>query len=124
MKELNTDSNDNLRNSLSNIRDHLVLTLPDNFDNHVLSILEEQVLDQLNLRKKIRGVIVDFINVQTTDGDDLRRLQNCLLAVRLLGRRVTLCGINPGVAAVIIRTGQDLHRDLMALDIDVALQQI
>ena len=124
MAQRSPDSDDRRQNSLSDIRDHLVVNLPDNFDDHDLSALEEQVLDRLSLNKRIRGVIVDFSSVQSTDADDLSRLQNCLLAVRLLGRSVALCGINPGVAAVIIRTGQDLHRDLVGQDINDVLQQV
>jgi len=124
MAQRSPDSDDRRQNSLSDIRDHLVVNLPDNFDDHDLSALEEQVLDRLSLNKRIRGVIVDFSSVQSTDADDLCRLQNCLLAVRLLGRNVALCGINPGVAAVIIRTGQDLHRDLVGQDINDVLQQV
>ena len=124
MAQRSPDSDDRRQNSLSDIRDHLVVNLPDNFDDRDLSALEEQVLSRLSLNKRIRGVIIDFANVQSTDADDLCRLQNCLLAVRLLGRSVALCGINPGVAAVIIRTGQDLHRDLVGQDINDVLQQV
>jgi anti-anti-sigma regulatory factor len=119
-----TDSDDSRQSSLSTIREHLVVSLPDNFDDHDLTALEEQVLDRLSLNKRIRGVIIDFASVQSTDADDLNRLQNCLLAVRLLGRKVALCGINPGVAAVIIRSGQDLHRDLVGQDINDVLQKV
>jgi anti-anti-sigma regulatory factor len=118
------DREDSRQSSLSSVRDHLIVNLPDNFDDHDLSALEEQVLSRLSLNKRIRGVIIDFANVQSTDADDLSRLQNCLLAVRLLGRSVALCGINPGVAAVIIRTGQDLHRDLVGQDINDVLQKV
>ena len=124
MAQRSPDSDDRRQNSLSDIRDHLVVNLPDNFDDRDLSALEEQVLSRLSLNKRIRGVIIDFANVQSTDADDLCRLQNCLLAVRLLGRSVALCGINPGVAAVIIRSGQDLHRDLVGQDINDVLQKV
>jgi anti-anti-sigma regulatory factor len=110
--------------TLSSIKKFLVLPLPDNFDDQDLIVLEEQVLGILGANKRIRGVIVDFASVQSTDAEDLKRLQNCLLAVRLLGRRVALCGINPGVAAVIIRSGLDLHRDFVGQDIDAVLQEI
>ena len=119
-----TDGGDIRQSSLSSIRDHVIINLPDNFDDHDLTALEEQLLNRLSLNKRIRGVIIDFANVQSTDEDDLSRLQNCLLAVRLLGRRVALCGINPGVAAVIIRSGQDLHRDLVGQDINDVLQKV
>jgi anti-anti-sigma regulatory factor len=119
-----TEGQDSRKSSLGSIRDHLIVTLPDNFDSHDLMVLEEQLLDRLSRNKHIRGVIIDFANVQSTDADDLSRLQSCLLAVRLLGRRVYLCGINPGVAAVIIRSGQELHRDLVGRDIDDVLQRI
>lgn len=104
--------------SFNRIGDHLIVALPNNLDADDVSQLEDQVLDQLNLNKRIRGVIVDFAAVHSTDPGDLARLNHCLLAVRLLGRQVRLCGINPGVAAVTIRSGQQLHHDRIGFDID------
>lgn len=108
--------------ALNTIRNHLIVALPDNFDGRDIDDLETRVLTCLSRDTRIRGVIVDCTSVHCTDATDLARLQDCLLAVRLLGRRVALCGINPGLAAVIIRCGQELYRDLVGHDIDAVLR--
>lgn len=112
------------QSSFNSVRQHLIVALPNNFDADDLAELEERVLESLSANKRIRGVIVDFAAVHSTDPADLERLNDCLRAVRLLGRRVALCGINPGVAAVVVRSGLHLHRERVGVDIDDVLQSL
>ena len=112
------------KSGFNRVRKHLIVALPNNFDADDLEELEEQILTSLNANKATRGVIMDFAAVQSTDPRDLERLNDCLWAIRLLGRRVALCGINPGVAAVVIRSGLDLHRQQVGIDIDDVLQSL
>jgi anti-anti-sigma factor len=108
--------------SLATVKGYLVIAIPDNFDIQDVHMIESELLDHLSLNKRIRGVLVDMTRVSSTDSTDLRRLQDCLLAVRLLGRQVALCGISPGLAALIIRSGQYLHHNVVGADIDDVLK--
>jgi anti-anti-sigma regulatory factor len=39
-------------------------------------------------------------------------------AIKLLGGRIGLCGINPGLAAVIVTTQLNFHREVIGSDLD------
>jgi anti-anti-sigma regulatory factor len=109
---------------ISCIGNNLVASLPSNLDASRISAFETQLLNQLSHQKRLRGVILDFSAVESTDPSDLRRLQEMLLAVKLLGRNVVFCGITPGLAALIVQAGIRLHHNAIGLDIDDALESI
>ena len=109
---------------ISCIDNNLVGSLPSNLDNARIAAFENQLLNQLSDQKHLRGVILDFSAVESTDPADLLRLQDMLLAVKLLGRNVAFCGINPGLAGLIVQAGVKLHHNEIGLDIDDALERI
>lgn len=100
------------------IRNALVVHLVDNFDSSDMDELETRLLDTLCRDKHLRGVIFNFSEVSTTDPHDLRRLESILMAVKLVGSRIGLCGINPGLAAVIVHAGINLQRETIGSDLD------
>lgn len=106
------------QSSLGTIKDFVICTLQSNLDIDNIHILEADLLDFLDAKRHIVGVIMDFSLVAVADDWDLRRLQDCLLSIRVMGRKVALCGIKPGLAGMIVRTGQELYRDYIGRDID------
>lgn len=105
------------------IRHQLIVSLPANLSHEDVDWLENCVLRTLGDEKRIRGVIVDFASVHSTDFHDLARLNEFFLAIHLLGRTVSICGVNPGLAAVVVRSGQQLYREYVGIDIDDVLQR-
>jgi anti-anti-sigma regulatory factor len=104
-------------------------TFRERSDNRKISCIDNNLVGSLpsNLdsdQKRLRGVILDFSAVESTDPSDLLRLQDMLLAVKLLGRNVAFCGINPGLAGLIVQAGVKLHHNEIGLDIDDALERI
>ena len=110
--------------SISWIENNLVASLPGNLDASTITAIENQILNTLSRQKGLKGIILDFSMVESTDPRDLGRLQDLLLAVKLLGRRVAFCGINPGLAGLIIHAGVKLYNDEIGLDIDDALHRL
>lgn len=110
--------------SATTVNRNLLISLQDNFSEYDLEKLEAVTLEQLSLEKRIRGILIDFSSVHSTDARDLRRLGQLVQATRLLGRRVAVCGINPGIAAVMIRSSIQLDYDLAGHDIDDVLAQL
>lgn len=110
--------------SFNIVRRHLVVITPDNFDEADIAELEQRILEELKATRQTRGVIVDFTEVRSTDALALRRLGQCLQAIGLMGRRIALCGINPGLAAVMVQSGQELHHQLIGFDIDDVLHRL
>ncbi|MFM8936159.1 MAG: STAS domain-containing protein [Vulcanococcus sp.] len=110
--------------SATTVNRNLLINLQDNFSESDIETLESLTLEQLSLEKRIRGILIDFTAVYSTDARDLRRLGQLIQAIRLLGRRIAICGINPGIAAVMIRSNIQLAYDLAGHDIDDILTQL
>jgi anti-anti-sigma regulatory factor len=103
---------------LSAVKQFVVAHLMDNFDEAEIDALESRLLTALSDNRRLRGVIFNFSEVITTDPQDLRRLQEVFTAIKLLGGRIGLCGINPGLAAVIVTTQLNFHREVIGSDLD------
>lgn len=103
---------------LSIVREFVVAHLMDNFDEAEINALESRLLTTLSEQRRLRGVIFSFSEVITTDPQDLSRLQAVFTAIKLLGGRVGLCGINPGLAAVIVTADLTFHREVIGVDLD------
>jgi anti-anti-sigma regulatory factor len=95
-----------------------LVPLFDNFDQVDVESLEARVLDALCENRQLRGVIFNCSEVVTTDGHDLQRLEAMFQAIRLVGGKVGLCGINPGLAMLIIRSGLNFEREAVAANLD------
>lgn len=100
------------------MRDCVVVQLMDNFDQQDLDHLEDRILQQLCRSRHLRGVIFNLNEVQTTDLQDLQRLHALLKAIRLLGCRIGLCGINPGLAVVMACSGLSFRNEQIGAGID------
>lgn len=96
----------------------IVAHLIDNFDQGDLDLLETRLLTTLSCQRNLKGVVFNFNEVITTDRLDLERLQAVFTAVKLIGGRVGLCGINPGLAAVIVNAGLDFQREKIGLELE------
>jgi len=103
---------------LSIVKQFVVAHLMDNFDEAEIDILESRLLTILSENRHLRGVIFSFSEVVTTDPLDLERLQAVFTAIKLLGGRIGLCGINPGLAAVIVMAQLTFHREVIGADLD------
>lgn len=106
------------------IKNYVLAHLADNFAEIDLNILESRLLNTLCDQRTLLGVIIDFSEVITTDREDLHRLARMLVAIKLLGVRVGLCGINPGIAALIVSTRVSLDGEIIGSDIDDVLIQL
>lgn len=109
---------------LSTVSNFLVVNLSDNLYTLELERLESILLQELHRRTALRGVLFNFIDVITTDIYDLLRLNQMLKAISLLGARVGICGINPGLATVIVASGIELHSAMIGSDLDDLLAHI
>lgn len=96
----------------------VVAHMIDNFDALELDALEARLLALISENRQVHGVIFNFSEVITTDAHDLRRLQMIFMAIKLVGGRIGLCGINPGLAAVIVAAKLDFQREVIGTDID------
>lgn len=113
-----------IADSLLIFKGYIVVSLPNNFDNDVIDTIESNILDELSRNKKTRGVLVGLETVTTTDPHDLRRLKDMMAAIALMGGRIGIFGINPGLAAVVIKSNLSLPIQAAGHDMEDLLKQL
>jgi anti-anti-sigma regulatory factor len=110
--------------SFSTVANFLIVNLIDNFNAADIESLEMSLLQDLHQKSWLRGVLFNLNDVVSTDYHDLMRLSQLFKAIQLLGGRVGLCGISPGLASVIVAYDIDFHRGLIGSDLDDLLDHL
>ncbi|MEB3321077.1 MAG: STAS domain-containing protein [Cyanobium sp.] len=110
--------------AFSTIRDFCIVHLEDNIGGDAIEQLETRLLDALFADQRLKGVILDFSEVCTSDQADLQRLHTMIRTIRLVGGRIGLCGINPGLAALMVLADLGFHRQTIGSDIDDLLGKL
>lgn len=103
---------------------YIIAALPDNFDEDLITALEDQLLKALAQDRTIKGVLIGMDAVSSTDPIELEKLRNMLMAVRLLGVKSGIFGINPGLAAVMTKINLSLPIEAAGYDMEDLLQKI
>src|SRR5262245_38232869 len=85
----------------------IVATMQADVDAAVLSELREQVLHRLQ-ETRARGVIIDCTSVEVMDSHDFDGLLRFVSMAELMGARVVLAGVRPGVASALADLDVDL----------------
>lgn len=97
----------------------IVATMQADLDAAVLAELRRQVLSRLH-ETRARGVILDCTSVEVMDARDFEGLLHFVSMARLMGARVVLAGVQPGVASALADLGADLSNVRGALSLDDA----
>lgn len=111
-------------NSLINFKEYLVINLPDNFDEEGIETIESSILGELSINKKTKGVLIGLDAVTTTDPRDLQRLKEMMAAIALMGGKIGIFGINPGLAAVVIKSNLSLPIQAAGHDMEDLLMRL
>jgi len=112
-------SSDASRIAMNVSRGCIVATLQTDLDTEVLAELRSQVLRLLQ-ESRARGVIVDCAAVEVMDASDFEGLLGFISMAALMGARVVLAGIRPGVASALADLGVNLSNLRGALTLDDA----
>jgi anti-anti-sigma regulatory factor len=105
-------------------KNYFTASLPENFSEEAIKSLEEDVLNSLATDKKIKGLLLGLDAVTTTDPIDLLRLKDMLSCIVLMGARTGIFGVNPGLAAVIIKTNISLPIQAAGHDLEDLLRKL
>lgn len=111
-------------NSLINFKGYIVINLPDNFDEEAIETIESSILGELAINKKTKGVLIGLDAVTTTDPRDLQRLKDMMAAIALMGGKIGIFGINPGLAAVVIKSNLSLPIQAAGHDMEDLLKRL
>lgn len=108
------------RVTLNRFRGCLVATLQVDLARGVLQRFQQDLLDQL-ASTRAKRVIFDCSGLEILDPEEFQGLQRVAAMARLLGARVVLAGLRPGVVAALITMGEDAKGMLTALTLDDAM---
>jgi rsbT antagonist protein RsbS len=99
----------------------LIATLQFGSDARVLERFRADLLDRIK-QSEVKGVALDLSSVDLLDADDFASIKQTVDMAVLLGARVVLVGIRPGVAASLVELPVDLRNVRTALTVEAATE--
>jgi rsbT antagonist protein RsbS len=101
----------------------LIVPFPDPVHDAFLSELRASVLDYLHSRP-ISGLVLDLSAVEILDEHDFVMIRAVCHGAGLMGARIVLAGIRPGVAAGLAMMNLDASWADTALTVDDAMERV
>ena len=111
------------RISVVKLHDLLLVTVPPDPGDELISALQEQVLEAM-ARHEAKGLVLDISTVQTLDSFFARTVAETVQMVALMGGRTVLAGMRANVAVTATQLGLTVGKTLTALDVDQALDML
>ena len=111
------------RISVIKLRDLLLVTVPPEPGDELISALQEQVLEAM-AQHEAKGLVLDISTVQTLDSFFARTVAETVQMVALMGGRTVLAGMRANVAVTATQLGLTVGNTLTALDVDQALDML
>lgn len=111
------------RISVIKLHDLLLVTVPPDPGDELISALQEQVLEAM-ARHEAKGLVLDISTVQTLDSFFARTVAETVQMVALMGGRTVLAGMRANVAVTATQLGLTVGNTLTALDVDQALDML
>ena len=109
--------------SVIKIHDVLMVTLPTDPDDYVISQFQQKMLETLE-RYQSKGLVLDISLVETLDSFFARTIVETSQMVGLMGGRMVVAGMRPSVAITATQLGLSLGSAATALDVDQALNML
>jgi rsbT antagonist protein RsbS len=106
--------------SVIKVHDVLMVTVPPDPDDEMVSALQERVLQAME-RYQAKGLVLDISTVETLDSFFARTVVETVQMVALMGGRTVVAGMQASVAITATQLGLTLGDALTALDADRAL---
>lgn len=103
--------------------DCVVASIQIDLSDEVLRQLRADVLDALSA-SRAAGVILDFSGVHVMDREDFDAVRSTMAMAEIMGARVVLCGLRPGVVAALVELGANVDGIDAAADLDGAFEAI
>jgi len=106
--------------SVVKIRDTLMVTIPTDPDDVMVSALQEEVLEAME-KYRPQGLVLDISAVETLDSFFARTVAETSRMVALMGGRTVIAGMRPSVAITATQLGLTMGTTMAALNVDSAL---
>lgn len=111
------------RVSVVKVRNVLMVTVPSEPDDEMISQLQEQVLNAMD-RYQAKGLVLDISAVDTLDSFFARTIAETGGMVSLMGGKTIITGMRPSVAITAVQFGLTLGGVSTALNGDRALDML
>jgi len=111
------------RISVIKLHELLLVTVPPDPGDELISSLQEQVLEAM-ARHDAKGLVLDISTVQTLDSFFARTVAETVQMVALMGGRTVLAGMRANVAVTATQLGLTIGKTLTALNVDQALDML
>jgi len=105
------------------LRGVLLVSIPSDPDDILINELQEEVLNELQLRKA-KGVILDLSTVDIVDSFFARTIIDTMQMINLMGGRTILVGMLPSVATTATQLGLAFENIETSLDVDTAFLRL
>ena len=109
--------------SMTEVRGCLVVTMPDDAGDAGFERLFEAVSHRLSSRP-VRAAVFDFSGVRILDLHEFGRVRMLARVSGLLGTRVFVVALNPGIAAFLAQAGTDMGDLDFCLEMEDAFAQL
>ena len=109
--------------SVVKVKDKLMVTMPPEPDDTIITLLQEKVLDAME-KYEAKGLILDISTVDTMDSYFARTIAETVQMVGLMGGRMVIAGMHPSVAITATQLGVTLGDAMTALDVDRAIDML
>lgn len=106
--------------SIINVRDHLIVTIPQDPSDAGLNLMQEKVLAAME-RCHSTGVIFDLSAVNSLDSYFARMMAETASMVKVMGGTTIAAGIQPSVAITLVQLGLTLKGVITALNLNRAM---
>ena len=103
-----------------------VVTVPIRYEltNHILENLKIDLLQFIEDHKDASAVVFDLNGVKILDADNFEDLKKVMQMIEIMGLRVMLCGLAPGIVSAIIDMEIDVSNINTTLDLNEALEEL
>lgn len=116
-------SSSDARVVLQQLHDVLVVPMHDPLSQNFFNALNQQLSRALHHRIS-KGVVLDMAGVELLDATDFAQLHRIWKTTRLLGGRMILAGLTPGVSAALVTMGVEDDWVQSALSVELAMEKL
>jgi anti-anti-sigma regulatory factor len=102
----------------------LTLLLPDDLGGAYLEEIRAEILQAIASRRDVSAVVFDCTNLRLVDQQDMRCLVDLINCIKLMGKKVGLCSISAGMAAVLVSLNVDITGCIYGFNLDDAIGKL
>lgn len=113
----------NIRIPILKLKDTLIVSIQWELDDQTAIQFQEDLLGKIH-ETSARGVVIDLTSIDFVDSFIAKVLGDVVQMSGLMGAKVVLTGIQPGVAITLVELGIRMKNVMTALDLEDGLDKL